>query len=83
MITLPPETVAGIIEDARESLVGQLLTEHRDALQLLSPAQVCGVLDVMPATLARMKKLPRVTLAPSVIRYRAADVAAYIQSRRA
>ncbi len=83
MITLPAETIAGIVEDATARLVSQLLSEHRANLELLTAAQVCGMLNIMPSTLARIKRLPRVTLAPSVIRYRAADVAAYVESRRA
>jgi len=65
-------------------LVDALIKENRDDLQLLSPAQTAGILDMSPKTLADIKGLPRITIVPNkIIRYRLADVKAWLESNRA
>ncbi len=60
-----------------------LLAENREELDLRSPTQVAGILDIAPKTLL-MTDCPRVTIVPNkVIRYRLADVKAWLESRRA
>lgn len=64
-------------------LVNAILEENRESLSLLSPAQVCGLLDVSLKTLADLS-IPRVTIVPGKIyRYRLADVKAWLESNRA
>ncbi len=84
MITLSEIQLSEIIAGARCGLVERLLTERRDDLELLTPVQVCGLLNVNQKTLDTLKDgPPRVTIvAGSVIRYRACDVASYIKRRR-
>ena len=83
MITLTPAQEADIIAGAKSGLVQRLLTEKRDDLELLTPVQVCGLLNINQKTLDSLKDgPPRVTLVPgAVIRYRASEVAAYIDRR--
>lgn len=84
MITISKSQEKKIIDGARSGLVERLLTERRDDLELLTPVQVCGLLNVNQKTLDTLKDgPPRVTIvAGSVIRYRACDVASYINRRR-
>ncbi len=56
----------------------------REDLELLSPAQLYGLLDVSHKTLWTLTDIPRVTVIPNkVIRYRLSDVKAWLASRRA
>ena len=68
----------------RAALVERLLEESRASLCLLTPAQVAGLLDVQPATLTKIRDLPRVTIIPGkVYRYKLDDVKAWIERNRA
>ena len=78
-ITIPRTMIREFVAEARAQLVAELIDAHRDEIQLLSPAQVCGLLDVNPATLSK-SAIPRVVLAPKMIRYRLADVKSFIAS---
>lgn len=80
---LTEQQVEALLRHARSEVVKFLLTERRDDLELLTPAQVCGILNVNQKTLDTLKDGPkRVTLVPGkVVRYRASKVAAYISSR--
>jgi hypothetical protein len=80
MITsLTPEDVEAI----RAGLVAALLRDHREDLELLSPAQVAGILDVQVAYLKTLP-IPRITITPGKIyRYRLADVKAWLAENRA
>ena len=81
MIVLTPEQLDSIIKTATAQLVERLLLERREDLDLLTPAQVCGILDLNTKTLDKLQ-IPRVTLIPGkAIRYRMADVKAWIDSR--
>lgn len=57
--------------------MAELLSAHRDALTLMSPAQLAGILDVN-VRFALELPIPRIELAPKVIRYRVADVESYL-----
>lgn len=59
------------------------LTEYRDELELLTPAQVCGLLNMNQKTLDGLKDGPkRITIVSgAVIRYRASEVARYLLSK--
>jgi|GEM_PF-4640361 len=83
-ITLTPTQMAELIDSARAELVAQLITRFAADLQLLTVVQVCGLLNMNQKALESIKAdLPRVTIVPgSVIRYRACDVAEFIQRRR-
>lgn len=72
-----------LIKETRSELVRQLLGERRDDLQLLTQSQVCGILDVTPATLNTLP-IPKITIVlGKVVRYLASDVAEFLKSRRA
>ena len=62
-------------------VVAAIIAEVGDKLKLISPAQACGILDVSPKTL-RDSGIPRIVLAPKVIKYRLCDIAAYVASCR-
>lgn len=83
MITLTPEQEREIIEGAKLIVAKTLLAERRDKLDTLLPVEVCGILKINQKTLDTLKDGPRrVTLVPgSVIRYRACDLAEYLESR--
>jgi hypothetical protein len=67
----------------RAALVEKLLAEHREDLELLSPAQVAGILDVQVVYLKTLP-IPRITITPGKIyRYRLADVKAWLAENRA
>ena len=82
-ITLTDSQVQKLLAEAKQEFVEKLLAEFGDDLQLLSPACVCGILDINQKTLDTLPDgPPRVTLVVGkVIRYRACDVAAYIRKR--
>lgn len=80
--------IAELTKEEREAIMGRLMEriyqENRESLELLSPAQVAGLLDISPKTLAEIKGLPRITIVPNkIIRYRLADVKAWLESNRA
>jgi len=63
-------------------VVATLIREHGESLRLLTPSQVCGLLDVTPKTLLEMK-LPKVDLLNNgrAIRYRLKDIEDFITER--
>lgn len=79
-IVLTDQQVTILLKEARDGLIAHLIKEHGEKASLLSPAQVCGLLDVTPKTLAELK-IPRVVLGPQNIKYRLADVTAFIEAR--
>ncbi len=82
-MTISKSQVDELIKGVRADLVQQLLSERRDDLQLLTPAQVCGIFNVTAKTLDSSIEIPQVTLIPGVaVRYLASDVAKFIESRR-
>jgi hypothetical protein len=76
-ITIPRSMIREFVDEARAQLVTELIDAHREEVQMLSPAQVCGILDINPATLTKTA-IPRVVLAPKMIRYRLVDVKEFI-----
>lgn len=82
MITLPDERMETLLAEVRADLVRTILTEKADHLNLLTGAQVCGILNINQKTLDTIRAIPRVIIIPgSVIRYRLSDVEAFISSR--
>lgn len=69
------EDAQGGLEEIRAAVVQELIQRFSADLELLSPSQVCGLLDVTPPALADMK-LDKVDLLGNgrTIRYRASDV---------
>lgn len=66
-----------------DRLAEQLISEYRGDLELFSPAQVAGILDLSIKTLATLD-IPRVTIVPNkIIRYRLSDVKAWLADNRA
>jgi len=63
------------------SVVAAIISEVGEELRLISPSQACGLLDVSPKTL-RDTGIPRIVLAPKVIKYRLTDIAKFVASRR-
>jgi len=79
-ITIPRAMIRDFVKEARAQLIEELITAHREEIQLLTAAQVCGILDVNPKTLSTTP-IPRVVVVPNkVIRYRLADVKKFIAS---
>jgi hypothetical protein len=79
MITLTPQQEETLLEQVKTTMVERLLGDRRDDLQLLTPQQVSGLLNLDPRSW--QGSIPRVVVTPSTYRYRAADVAAYIAKR--
>lgn len=84
MITLTDDEKKSLFQKALDRLVEYLIRNFSSDLQLLTPSQVCGLLNINQKTLDILKDgPPRVTIvAGAVIRYRACDVAAYIERRK-
>lgn len=80
MITLTQLQTADIIETVKSGLIEALLLDLKSDLQLLTTPQVCGLLNVDPRTLLSLR-IPRVTLKVGQYRYRACDVAKFINDR--
>lgn len=81
-ITLTPEQEREIIREAKNELVIHLITQHKDELDYISPAQAAGILDVNPKTLMGLK-IPRyVLVVGKVIKYRLSEVLAYLQTTK-
>lgn len=83
MIVLTPEQEEQIIRDATRGLIERLILERRDDLELLTIVQVCALLNLDRRALDNLKDgPPRVTLVVgNQIRFRACDVAVYIERR--
>jgi len=69
-----------MIERTAQLAAGFLIADDMDELNSLSPARVCGILDIVPATLAKLP-IPRITLAPGIVRYRKSDLKYYLESK--
>lgn len=81
MIDLDSKTKADLLGQIRDSAVKALIGDHWKDLELLSIQQVCGLLDVSDPIL-RGLPIPRINIVPGkVVRYRATDVAEFINSR--
>lgn len=82
MITLSKDEMSGLLEGVKADLVRALLQDLSSELQLLTQAQVCGILDVTVTTLNTLP-IPKVqVIQGKVIRYRVSDVVAFLESRR-
>lgn len=81
-VTLDQEMKERVERAAQKQIVAEVLEGKRETLELLTPAQVAGMLDVTPRTLAEMP-IPRVDLAGNgrVLRYRLSDVTVYVESQ--
>ena len=77
-IALSPAQEKSILAETRRELVATLIAEHRDNLRLMSPSQLAGLLDVNAHSLLTLG-IPRIEIAPKVIRYRVTDVEAYLE----
>jgi hypothetical protein len=71
---------AALIDAAKAEVVRSLLAENRDDLSLLSPSQAAGILDVNINTLGTLG-IPRIELAPKMIRYRVADIRKFLSQK--
>ena len=79
-VQLTDEQMRELARGARQDVAVSLINEWRDELELLSPSQVCGILDVNSKTLATLD-IPKVTVIPGKVhRYRASVVAAWIKA---
>lgn len=82
IIQLTPEERKEFIRQAREQLVAELITQHKEDLDLISRAQAGGILDVAPNTLASVPGLKPVNLVPgSVVKYRLSNIRELIAKR--
>ncbi len=82
-LSISKEQEDAMIKEATAAVAARLLTERRNDLDCLTASQVCGHLNITPKTLDGLKDgPPRVQIVPgSCVRYRACDVAKYIESR--
>lgn len=71
-----------VIERAATKLAELAWKERREALDFLSPAQLCGQLDISPKTLATLDIPRHVIVEGKVIRYRVQDVEAWAATKR-
>ncbi len=73
---------AQIIQGAKAELCRDLLEQHREALDLVTPAQAAGMLDISPSVLHAMG-LPKIDLAGNgkTIRYRISDIKQRIETQ--
>jgi len=79
-ITLTPDQLQSVLNQARAEVVQTILAKHGDELTLISKAQAAGLLDVDGKTLDSMG-IPRVVLcAKKKIAYRLCDIKAFIES---
>lgn len=72
----------GGIEEIKAQVVRQLITAHKDDLDLISPAQAGGILDLTQKGLDALN-LPKVDLLNNgrTIRYRMKDITAALATR--
>ena len=81
-IELTDGEIKQILSDATRLMAGSMITVYRAHLELLTTKEVCGLLNITKARLDKIKGIPRITLIPnSAYRYRACDVATFIESR--
>jgi len=80
VITLSPEQTSSILAEAKAELVAHLITQHKDDLSFLSPAQAGGYLDVTQNTLMDLK-IPRSRIGTK-IRYQLSDLKKYLESTK-
>jgi hypothetical protein len=82
-LDLTPTERKEVIDRIIAGTIEPLLTEYRDELDLLSPAQVGGILDVSTNTLKDLE-IPRITLIPGKIyRYRASAIKQHLKENEA
>ena len=81
-VDLSEQERRAMIHDATRAVASTLIKEHRHDLEVLSASQVCGMLDVTPKTLAVLP-IPKIDLLGNAraIRYRASEVANYLESK--
>lgn len=80
-LNLSDRQLADLIKEVKAELVERLIKDHGDDLDLISPAQAAGILDVNNKTLADIPRhmLPRyVIVAGKVNKYRLSEVKAYL-----
>jgi hypothetical protein len=82
-LDLTPTERKEVIDRVITGTIEHLLAEHRDNLDLLSPAQVCGILDVSANTLTNLQ-IPKITIIPGkVYRYRASVIKQHLAENEA
>lgn len=82
-LDLSPDERKEVIDRIVNGTVEKLLSEHRDELDMISPAQAAGILDVAANTLTNLD-LPRITIIPGkVYRYRASAIKQYLAENEA
>ena len=67
-------------EAAKMVALHVILERNVDFMDTLSPAEVCGPLNITPGTLAKLP-IPRITLAPGIVRYRKSDLKFYLETK--
>ena len=77
--TLTPAQIA----EVQSAVVSKLIDHHHVELDLISPAQLSGILDLSLRTILTLD-IPRVTIVPNKIyRFRLSDVKAWLEKNRA
>ena len=82
-LDLTPDERKEVIDRIVAGTIERLLTDHRDELELLSPAQVCGLLNISVGTLNKLE-IPKITLIPGkVYLYRASVIKQHLAQNEA
>ena len=77
-LELTKEDHKRLLDSAKKEIVARILSDNRDDLQLVSPTQAAGILDVNIKTLDALP-IPRVeVVAGRVVRYRLSDIRKFL-----
>ncbi len=81
-IDLSAQERRAMINEAASLVASKMIKQYGDDLEVLSAAQVCGMLDVTPKTLSLLP-IPKIDLLGNAraIRYRASEVVGYLESK--
>lgn len=79
-IALTAAERADFIAQVRKEFVAELISQHKQDFDLISPAQAAGILDVAPNTLRNIAGLNPITIIPrKVIKYKLSEIKALLE----
>ena len=80
-LSLTPEQFREIITEVKSDLVKHFVTQKAESFDYYQSAQIAGLLNISPATLAGLK-IPRYPLGSRPVYYRLSEVESYIAGRK-
>lgn len=80
-LSLTPEQFREIITEVKSDLVKHFVTQKAESFDYYQSAQIAGLLNISPATLAGLK-IPRYPLGSRLVYYRLSEVESYIAGRK-